>query len=267
MLGKVKWKPISAILIILFLQVAAFAYAEGGKQAASPGGAGQKPFNLAAVTLVGGGSVKNAVDVPTDANFYLQFDKNVVNSLIWGVNSKCVSLVSQDDENIPVNVTKLDDTIDFSQRQNIFVQPVNPLRPGTAYYLKISPELKAKNGATLGGTGITIAFKTKGEAVVQPSQSASEPDDIQPAAATPATPANVVAPNDLSGKDKQLSAEKPEQQQATSTAAATGTSIQDLDNKPKETTANFVSWITPIGIVLVAGWIVFEILIKRNRKQ
>jgi hypothetical protein len=181
------------------------------------------------VTLVGRDNVQNAVDVPTDPKFNLQFDKNVVNSLIWEANSKCVSLVSQDDENIPVSVTKLDDTIDFIQRQNIYVQPVNPLSPGTAYYLKISPELKAKNGVTLGGTGITIAFKTKGEAAVQPTQSA-KPDDIQP-------------------------------------AAATETSIQDLDNKPKETTANLATKTISVGVVLVAGWIAFEILINRNKKQ
>jgi hypothetical protein len=34
MLSKLKMKLISAILIILFLQLAAFAYAEGGEQAA-----------------------------------------------------------------------------------------------------------------------------------------------------------------------------------------------------------------------------------------
>nr|WP_021170730.1 Ig-like domain-containing protein [Sporomusa ovata]EQB24907.1 bacterial Ig-like protein [Sporomusa ovata DSM 2662] len=153
------------------------------------GGGGQvKSVSLISVTLVDGGDLQAATDIPAEPTFKLHFNKNVVFN--WEHNSNCVSLISQDNENIPVSVTKLDDSADFSQRQNIFVQPVNPLRAGTSYYLKISPKLKAKNGATLGGTNgeeIVITFNTKGEAAVQPPQSA-ESGDIQSDTASP--PAN-----------------------------------------------------------------------------
>ena len=70
---------------------------------------GQKPLNLVSVTLANGDNVENADAVPTDPQFILQFDKNVVDSLMWEDNSKCISLISQDNENIPVRVTKGDD--------------------------------------------------------------------------------------------------------------------------------------------------------------
>lgn len=182
MISKLKVKLICAVFTILLLQVAAFAYAQGD------GGGQGKSFNLISVTLVDGGDLQAAADIPAEPTFKLHFNKNVVFN--WEHNSKCVSLISQDNENILVRITKLDDSVDFSQRQNIFVQPVNCLRPGTSYYLKISPEIKAKNGAMLGGTigeEIVISFKTKGEATVQPPQSA-EFGNIQSDTAAP--PAN-----------------------------------------------------------------------------
>lgn len=143
----------SVLVAVLCMQISFADAAKGG-------------LSLNSVTLVGGGNVQDAVDIPTEPQFKVQFDKNVVNKAMWAVNSKCFSLISMDDEDVPVRVTKVDDTKDFAHRQDIFVQPVNPLRPGTAYYLKISPGLKAKNGAVL-RKGISIAFKTEGEAPVE----------------------------------------------------------------------------------------------------
>ena len=161
---------------------ASVAFAAGsGDQSGTPGVSGQKPLAYLGASLVGGGQVNNATDVPVNPKLKLEFDKNVVNSLYWTNNSQCFSMKSSNNETIPINVTKVDDTVDFSQRQFIFVQPVSPLKPGTSYKLIISPNLEAKNGvAILGGTtngqGVTVAFKTLGVAV-------------QPAPATPVTPA------------------------------------------------------------------------------
>lgn len=156
-MGKWRLKFIGALVILLLVQGVAYA-AKGG-------------LNLSAVTMVGGGNVQDAADIPTEPQFIVQFDKNVVNSAIWEHNSKCISLITTDNENVPLNVTRVDDAVDFAQRQNIFVQPVQPLRPGTAYDLKISPDIKAKNGATL-GREISVSFKTREEVPVQPPQPA-----------------------------------------------------------------------------------------------
>lgn len=245
-----KGKLIGTILILLGLQAASFVYAAGGgEQASSPGVSGQKPLHLSSVTLEGGGDVQNAADMPTEPRLILQFDKNVVNSLIWAGNSKCFSLVSADNENIPLSVTKVDDTVDVGQRQTIFVQPERSLSPGTIYYLNISPALKAKNGVTL-GEGVSITFKTQGEAPVSPPRSAD---------GTTAIPVNADKPHD-----------SPKQQTVSEIAgqipAATGPSI-NVEDKPKEARGVLPGRITTIGILLVAGWICYEIWSKRNRMK
>jgi len=262
-----KLKLIGVALIVLGMQVAALAYAQGGEQASSPGISGQKPLNLIGMTVAGGGNVQDATDIPIEPRFILEFDKNVVNSLIWGNNSKCFSLTSANNDNIPVSVTKVDDTVDVIQRQNIFVQPVNPLSPGTDYYLKISPALTAKNGVTIGGIkgeGVSIAFRTKGETLEQPLQ--SDHESTQDHTGTPAA-VNSVTSKDLSSQDRQLAAIKQEQSGGKEIGPLPAASMQDLDSKPQAPTGNLAKWGTPIGILLVAGWIVFEIFINRKKKQ
>lgn len=260
-----KFKISGAIVIFLLVQAFSLVYAQGGEQASSPGISGQKPLNLLAVTLVSGGNVQDAADIPLNPEFKVQFDKNVVNSLIWGNNSKCFSIIATNGENIPVSVTKVDDTIDVSQRQNIFVQPVKPLSPGTAYYLNISPELKAKNGVTIGGTkgeGISVAFKTEGEAA----------EVLQKESATPVALTNSVVPEDLSSSDNQQGQQTTNVRETgnlgqPSVAVVVESSIQDADDKPVNTKDSFNSRFTIIGIFLVAGWIGFEILNRRIKNR
>lgn len=161
MFGKLRLKLISAIFILLCTQAALVYAAQGG-------------LSLVSVTLMGGGEVQQAVEISSEPQFKVQFNKNVVNNSIWEDNSQCFSIVSANNENVPVMVSKLDD---FSQRQIIFVQPEKPLNPDTVYYLNISPKLRAKNGAMLGGEkgeGISIAFKTMGETPEQPLQPTDE---------------------------------------------------------------------------------------------
>lgn len=274
MIRRSKLKFVSTILIILFMQLSALAYAaQGGEQGSSPGIPGKKPLSLSSVTLAGGGNVQNATDIPTEPQFILEFDKNVVNSVIWEGNSKCFSLISADKEAVPVRVTKIDDTIDVTQRQNIFVQPVKPLRPGTAYYLQISPELKGKNGVTLGGTnseGISISFKTKGEAATQSLENANrKPTGTTDIADVSAASANSGIPKGVSNKEneKQQQITSGEEKNSGEVSVAAEQGLQEADDKPKETKGYFPGGITTIGIFLVAGWIAWEMLSKRKAKK
>jgi hypothetical protein len=161
------------LLIMTCLANASVVFAAGaGNQSGTPGVQGQKPLAYLGTVLVDGEKVDNATDIPLSPKFKMEFDKNVVNSLFWTNNSQCFSMKSSNNEAIPLSVTKVDDTVDFAQRQLIFAQPVSPLKPGTSYKLIISPKLEAKNGvAILGGTtngqGVTVAFKTKGVATQQ----------------------------------------------------------------------------------------------------
>jgi hypothetical protein len=92
-----------------------------------------------------------------------------LSTALYGNNNKgCFSLVSENNQTVAINVTKIDDTVDTNEKQNVYIEPVNALDPGTTYYLKVSPALQAKNGnSTLGGTtggnGMTITFKTAGQ--------------------------------------------------------------------------------------------------------
>ncbi len=138
----------------------------GGKNILEPGIPGQKPLSIISATLEDGRVLQGSTEIPTMPAVKLRFDKNVVNDSVWENNKKSISLISEKNESIPLHVTRIEDTVDFSQRMNIFVRPVNPLVPGVSYKLKISPVLESKAGEALGGTtsgqGVTISFQVKG---------------------------------------------------------------------------------------------------------
>ncbi len=128
-----------------------------------PGIPGQKPLHVIDITWEGK-KTKESTIIPKKETLTVEFDKNVVNDAVWENNRKSFSLTSRQ-KNIPIYVTRVKDTVDFSQREKIFIQPVNPLTTGNVYTLKISPDLKSKAGVTLasttGGKGYTIDLRTE----------------------------------------------------------------------------------------------------------
>lgn len=346
----------SLFLFIFLLSVPLiFSYpvcAQGGERSDSPGIPGQKPLSFTSISLMDGGKVQDADDVPIEPEFKLQFDKNVVNSTIWEINRNCFSLFTESGENLPVRVNKIDDSIDFTQRHIIFVKPAEPLSPGTSYSLKISPDLKAKNGVSvLGGTtagqGVTISFKTAGEAVPKPAaQPAAQPEDEAetPAAAEPETqqeeiqaesqtqpaekaaeqpvvkpadePENPPAPSgeleagqaskeaaqpqaeavgtasssdagasDGRGADNAGAAEDtdkrdeqvPEAEQGDVAASTSGDNTGETSASPLEmeqenpagagAKLNFTDWMTVLAIILIIGWIIVEVIVKKRKES
>jgi spore coat assembly protein SafA len=140
-----------------------------GKNHNHQGTPGQKSLNLVSVKLEDGREVSASAQISANPKFVLEFDKNVVNESIWENNKRNFSLSSQNNGTVPLSVTRIDDTVDFTQRKKIFIQPLSPLVPGATYNLKISPGLKSKAGMTLGSTasgqGITITFTVIGQAL------------------------------------------------------------------------------------------------------
>lgn len=158
------------IFFIFSLSTTYFTYAAGQGDI--------KPLSYVSCTLDDGSRVDNASRITLQPKFTLLFDKNVVDMLVWENNRKCISLSADGNANVAIDVSKIDDTVDFDHRQQIFVTPSNALKPDTTYHIYISPNLTAKNGvATLGGTtggqGITITFKTKVQEVPQDTNTAS----------------------------------------------------------------------------------------------
>lgn len=137
----------------------------GGEGANEPGTPGQKFLRFISAALLNGTNIQGAVNIPINPDIVLTFDKNVVNNTVWSNNQGSITLADAAGKNISIRVTKMSDKVDFTQRQKIYVQPVNGLASRTEYILRISPALKAINGRTLGettgGQYVSVSFRTQ----------------------------------------------------------------------------------------------------------
>lgn len=88
----------------------------------------------------------------------LFFSLNVVNNSVWDNNQNQIRLF-RGDTRVAIRVSRISDLVNFARRREIFVRPVNGLRPNTSYRLVILPNLRGRNGRTLGKT-VTIRFRT-----------------------------------------------------------------------------------------------------------
>lgn len=156
-------------LALVLVTVAAIAYsstafAEGGDGSGNRSGI-VKPLGLLSAMLEDGRSIIDAQEVPLKPKIALKFDRNVVGLLYWARNKRCIHLYGSDDDEPALTITKVDDTVDFSKKQFIWVEPLDALSPGKDYLLLVDPRLVAKNGfSTLAMTtenkGVRIRFRT-----------------------------------------------------------------------------------------------------------
>lgn len=265
------------------------AFAADGANASSPGIPGQKPLSFVSITLEDGSKTDIPGGITTEPKFKLTFDKNVVNMLVWGNNSKCFTLINGSNGNVPISVTKVDDTIDFSQRQVIFVQPVNKLSPGTTYYLKISPNLLAKNGnstlgATTSGKGVTITFKTKGQAPQSTPASTSSPvqksagdsantgSSTTGAKSSTAVNSSTPIPNNAGESteatvDPNTSEVQERVDIITKSAPAAGENNQEAANGQGNQIVKMISdnWLAGSVVLLIILWVGAEMVIRKKK--
>ncbi len=154
---------LSVLLVVLPLA----AYGEGGDGTGNSQGV-FKPLGLVSATLEDGTNIMDAENVPLQPKITMQFDKNVVYLIYWERNKRCFHLYDENGKEKALNLSKIDDTVDFSKRQYIWVEPATALSPGTNYKLYVAPDLLAKNGGSTlsmstNNRGVTIEFKTAGE--------------------------------------------------------------------------------------------------------
>lgn len=97
----------------------------------------------------------------------LTFNKNVIFLAIRDANKKCFSLITSTGSKVAIEVIMADDQIEFEKRRDVILHPLQALKPGTAYIVKVSPQLQAKNGTSLGHE-LTVNFVTAGTAEVSP---------------------------------------------------------------------------------------------------
>jgi len=120
---------------------------------------GQKPLNFVRSIPASGSTVSPSISVIT-----LLFDKNVVNDSVWQNNRKQIRMFRGDTQ-VAIRVTRIPDTVDFSQRRKIFVRPVNRLRSGSTYTIVIGPGVTSKAGERLGKT-VRVVLRTRAGAPV-----------------------------------------------------------------------------------------------------
>ncbi|MEQ8155374.1 MAG: hypothetical protein ABRQ25_10900 [Clostridiaceae bacterium] len=278
------------LITVLLFMVTNYAYAE---VAGSSGDI--KPLNFISCTLEDGSRINGAEIANLKPKFTLLFDKNVVNMLVWENNRKCVSILSDNNSSVPVDVSKIDDTVDFDHRQQIFVQPVNQLEPGRTYYIKVSPDLVAKNGVatlgeTTGGQGVTISFKTKTSEVVQtaapaegnnsPKAASDQQDEVKTSdnskkiseatASVDADKANIWDGSDKSeiAKSSEVTAsEQPEIKENASKDNLQEDGTSGTDSELLMGNVDYNRYISISIAVIIVLWIVIEFFIKRNKKQ
>lgn len=252
-----KLKYTLSIVIFLFAMLFSTfcAHATGGNGTSQEGGEGSqgvKSLTFISCTLEDGSKIDNEQGITLQPKFTLKFDKNVVNMLMWERNRKCFIMSGDGNVQVPITVSKIDDTVDFNHRQEIFVQPVNALEQGKTYHIKVSPDLLAKNGnSTLGdttdGKGVTISFKTKQESTSKPA----------------VTEQNV----------SQKSSEVKNSEQTKADNASVNTNKGSEENKTGNETKSLMvkmtptNWLTLVTVLLIICWISIEIFIKRKKKK
>lgn len=114
----------------------------------------QRPLNF--VTSIPRSGARNVSLRPLIRLF---FDKNVVSNNVWTNNKSQIELF-RGTISIPIRVSRIPDTVDFSRRREIFVRPRFNLRPNTTYKLVIKKNLTSKAGEKL-GKQVVITFTTR----------------------------------------------------------------------------------------------------------
>lgn len=204
----------------------------------------------------------------------LTFNKNVINLAIREANKKCFSLVSSAGTNIAIEVIMADDQIYPEEKRNISLKPLQSLQPDSSYTIKISPQLQAKNGTSLGHE-VTVKFKTAAAPAETAKPVPTAPSTVdklpdasvanQPAAGTDKTQ-TTVKNNQVKSDEKTVSPQVTEQKDTVSatrnqTANKTAESSSPLSQKQQQD----YLWMAEVGLAVLAalGYLVYR---KRNSK-
>jgi hypothetical protein len=128
-----------------------------------------------------------AVDVDTDSNIKLIFNKNVVNFSVKENNLKCISLKNEDGQVVPSELIFPDDQIEPDKKREIYIDPVENLNEKTTYTVEISSDMLAKNGSTLGET-VYVSFTTISSVAQEVPETKNTEQPLQPTTEVSNTP-------------------------------------------------------------------------------
>lgn len=247
-----KRSSILSIAILLLLSCFLMA-ASGFAEDAGDGSGGGQGVPLELASSIPADGQKN---VAVNEDIKLTFNKNVIYLEIRENNKKCFSLLTADGSKVPIEVIMADDQINPEEKRNISIHPLQVLKPGTAYAVKISPTLQAKNGTSL-GREVTINFVTAGT-VPKPAPAAPTGETVAKEEAIKAPPTaeksevtnTVTEEQKASGVEKTSLEDKVKQGQEKEVATEEKLPVKDNpqdEKKPNRTYAIIA------GLVLVAG--------------
>ncbi len=216
-------------------------------------------------------------DVPLTGDIKLTFNKNVIFLGIRDANKTCFSLIASDGSKVPIEVIMADDqtTEGFEKRRDISVKPLQRLQPATAYVVKVSPQLQAKNGTSLGHE-VTVNFVTAGVAAkpVEPAPVIDTGKDQAGANKPTSTPTESTAT--VNSESIQPAAEKTQTAEGKVQAAEDKTQLSEEKKSPTEDKSLATEpvktkkvsnrgYALAIGLLLIAG-VGYSYSRKRNKK-
>ncbi|MBP7331901.1 MAG: Ig-like domain-containing protein [Firmicutes bacterium] len=138
-----------SVILLALLSLPVFA----GQGDGTGGGQGV-PLRLDSSSPYNG---QTGVSLPLLIN--MTFNKNVINMTVYENNRNCFSLYAADGSKIPVEVIMADDQIEPEKKRDIALRPLQELKPGAAYTVRVSSALQAKSGVNL-ENDLTITFIT-----------------------------------------------------------------------------------------------------------
>jgi hypothetical protein len=79
----------------------------------------------------------------------LEFATNIADNTVWNNNQNYVKLYDSNSDIIPANVSRIDPTVTFAERNYIFIKPLAVLDAGS-YKIAVDAKLTSKNGVSAG---------------------------------------------------------------------------------------------------------------------
>lgn len=149
-----KNKFISGIMLLIIL-VSFGAVQSYATESSNSGGDGKD----IAFGLVESTPSNSAKAVKLDTQIKLLFNKNVVHFTVKDHNALYISLLDENNKNIPIDIIFPDDQIEPDRKREVNLKPKEDLKENTTYRVEISPEFKAKNGNSL-GKKVSFSFTT-----------------------------------------------------------------------------------------------------------
>ncbi|MEN6461558.1 MAG: S-layer homology domain-containing protein [Syntrophomonas sp.] len=159
---------LSTFLIILLLFTSLIAGAQTVLAGDGSGG-GKNPPLLRSACLT---TINNNVSATGDSlgenmslannppTIRIEFATNIADNTVWNDNKNYVTLYDGDHKAVSSDVSRIDPTVTFAERNYIFVKPSAALQPGS-YTIVVDARLTSKNGIS-SGQEQTVSFSVAG---------------------------------------------------------------------------------------------------------